>query len=99
MTGIDNENRAEGVRKEHLDTMEKLSGSYAHDINNMLTAILGNITLIKTYSTLDEEMLDSLNEAETAAIRARALTQKFLEITRTGLPAKQVNRFSDLLEE
>ncbi|MGV8121232.1 MAG: hypothetical protein AB2L14_15840 [Candidatus Xenobiia bacterium LiM19] len=41
------ENKVIGVDAERYDTMTKLSASYAHDINNMLTAILGNITLIK----------------------------------------------------
>jgi len=93
------ENKVIGVDAERYDTMTKLSASYAHDINNMLTAILGNITLIKTYSTIDEELIDSLNEAETAAVRARTLTQKFLEISKNGPPARKVNRFSELLED
>gem|GEM_PF-2326314 len=93
------QNKSSEVDGDRYDNMIKLSAGFAHDINNMLTAILGNITLIKTYSTLDDDLLDSLNEAENAAVRARALTQKFMEISKNGPPARTVNKFSELLED
>ncbi|MDB4265106.1 hypothetical protein N9893_03475 [bacterium] len=49
------ESEAEIDQHRTLDSIAALSGGIAHDYNNLLTAIIGNITLAQTYLGKDEK--------------------------------------------
>jgi PAS domain S-box-containing protein len=59
-------------------TIGILASGIGHDLNNILTAVLGNITLTKLSGTLEEEELRRLNEAENAAFSAKQLVTELL---------------------
>jgi signal transduction histidine kinase len=70
----------EGAEK--LDAMSALAGAIAHDYNNFLTGILGNLELLQRRAAkLGLPSLDDyLNGARSAANRAAAFNQKLLAI-------------------
>ncbi len=66
---------------EKLESIGRLAGGVAHDFNNMLTAILGNVAFAATVSSI-EEARPLLEEVRVAAERSAALTAQLLAFAR-----------------
>ena len=69
---------------EKLESIGRLAGGVAHDFNNMLTAILGNVSFAGSMTTL-EEVRPLLDEIRVAAERSAALTSQLLAFARRQL--------------
>lgn len=52
------------------------TGGAAHDYNNALTAVMGNISLAKLEVEGNQELMDLLKDAEKAAGRIKSMTEK-----------------------
>ncbi len=83
--------------EEHLRNTQKLellgllAGGFAHDLNNMLSAIRGHAALAATESGLPPASLESLASIQLAATRAKLLTSNLLSL---GKPAADaIERF------
>ena len=99
-TTQDRRREEEILRGQKLESLGVLAGGIAHDFNNILTAILGNIALARmSPASADPEMGELLGEAETAAYRAKDLTQQLLTFAKGGAPLKQVTSVATLLQE
>ncbi|MFO8085667.1 MAG: PAS domain S-box protein [Desulfobacterales bacterium] len=61
-----------------------LAGGLAHDYNNLLTAIWGNISLLKSKIT-DAMQHEIIKETEKACETARLLTHKFLYLSKAAV--------------
>ncbi|MHB8253422.1 MAG: hybrid sensor histidine kinase/response regulator [Acidiferrobacter sp.] len=72
-----------------LESVGLLAGAIAHDFNNILTAIMGNIALAKLCSAVGEQIFERLEEAERAALWAKDLTQQLLTFSKGGAPIKR----------
>ncbi len=59
----------------------------AHEFNNVLTAIVGNILLAKMYARPESEVFDILTEAEKASLRAGDLTGQLLSFSECASPS------------
>jgi PAS domain S-box-containing protein len=90
---------AEMTRSEKLDSIGILAGGIAHDINNLLTAIFGNITLAKMYANRQGEVYKRLEESEKAALRARDVASQLLTFSKGGAPVKKVTSIKELVTE
>lgn len=86
------------MKKSKLDSLSLLAGGLAHDYNNLLTAILGNITLCKIF-TNDPNIKESLDQAEKAALKASDLTQKIITFSKGGEPLKKYFNLKEFLTE
>ena len=69
----------ESQKMEALGTM---AGGIAHDFNNALATILGNADLARQDSVNNAPALESLEEIQKAAARARDLVQQILSFSR-----------------
>ena len=76
------------VRASRLESVGILAGGIAHDYNNILTAIIGNISLAMLDADVNSEMARSLKEAERATLSARELTQQLLTFAKGGEPVR-----------
>lgn len=85
------------LRMQKLESMCTLTSGIANDFNNFLTAILGNIALIKMNTQLDDEGLEQLALAEKACDRAKNVTQQLLAFSTSGAPAKKTASIAELL--
>ena len=87
------------VKIQKLESVGVLAGGLAHDFNNILAAILGNLSL----SLMDEELSPStkeyLQEAEKASLRARDLTQQLLTFAKGGAPIKEVSSLVEVIKD
>jgi len=80
-TGAGAAEREGGDRVDHsrlMDSVGRVAGSIAHDINNVLMAIKGGVELMLCSGALSEDQLDDLNGIDAAADRAAALTERLL---------------------
>ncbi len=82
-----------------LESIGVLAGGLAHDFNNILTAILGNLSLAKRGLNQEEKLFRRLSEAEGATLRATGLTQQLLTFAKGGQPIKRVSAIGELLPE
>jgi nitrogen-specific signal transduction histidine kinase/ActR/RegA family two-component response regulator len=86
------------LKAKKLESIAALSGGIAHDYNNLLTSIMGNISLAQTYLEHDDKIYGLLNEAQRASILAKALTRKLITFSRGGAPIKKTVPISPLVK-
>jgi PAS domain S-box-containing protein len=91
--------RDEVQRSQKLESLGVLAGGIAHDFNNILTTILGNVSLARMQLSDGEKISKRLNEVESAAARAKELSQQLLTFARGGEPVKGVVEIGPLLKE
>lgn len=89
----------EAQRAQKLESLALLAGGIAHDYNNLLSGILGNISLAKMYSAENKETVRPLDRAEKAVARAKSLTQQLLTFAVGGEPIKRNLSIAPLMEE
>lgn len=82
-----------------LESLGILAGGLAHDFNNLLTAIMGNISLAMLKINAKTEILKYLQSAESAALRARDITQQLLTFSRGGAPVKELAAIEGIIRE
>lgn len=87
------------LNAQKLESIGILAGGIAHDFNNLLTAILGNIALAKLRASRGEMIIERLNDAEKASLRARDLTQQLLTFASGGTPVKKIVNLGELIKE
>jgi nitrogen-specific signal transduction histidine kinase len=81
-----------------LESIAALSGGIAHDYNNLLTVIIGNISLIQSYLDPDDVIFGLLDEAYEASMIAKSLTQKLITFSKGGAPLKQATSISPMVK-
>lgn len=93
-----NKMEMELLRARKLEAIGILAGGIAHDYNNVLTAILGNISLAKMEVDPDNSsLMEVLNDAEVASLKAVELTRRLSTFARGGKPERQVIDYSEPL--
>jgi len=86
-------------RMRRLESIAILTGGLAHDFNNVLNVISGNLSYVKSLPGCDAMILDSLKDAEDACERAAGLTRKLREFTRESRPAKEPVNIREVIDE
>jgi nitrogen-specific signal transduction histidine kinase len=81
-----------------LESIAALSGGIAHDYNNLLTVIIGNISLIQSYLHPDDVIFSLLDEVYEASMIAKSLTQKLITFSKGGEPLKEAASISPMVE-
>lgn len=71
-----------------IESIAALAGGIAHDYNNLLTAIIGNISLTRATLNPDDKGFSFLTQALTASKTAQNLTQKLITFSQGGEPVK-----------
>ena len=84
---------------EKMEAIGTLAGGIAHDYNNLLAIILGNIDLIGLSLPPESEIESNLSDAKKACLRAKDLTNKLITFSEGGAPVKRVNHIAGLLKE
>ncbi len=89
----------EMLKSSKLESVGILAGGIAHDFRNILTAVIGNISLALRYSEDSRAVENWLNDAVKASLRARDLTQQLLTFSKGGAPQKQTISLEGLIRE
>ena len=85
-------------KMEKLESVGILAGGIAHDLNNFLTGIVGNISLAMMYED-PREKDKRLAEAEKACMQIKDLTQQMLTFSKGGAPILQTAAIGNLLRD
>jgi PAS domain S-box-containing protein len=93
--------REEAERRNRLDRLESLgllARGFAHEFNNLLTVLLGNLSLadmrLRTAIQLPE-----LHTAKQATLQAQNLVQQLLTFARGGAPIKRPTNVGEMIEQ
>ncbi|MGC8743701.1 MAG: CHASE domain-containing protein [Verrucomicrobiia bacterium] len=89
----------ERINSARLETIERFAGGLAHDFNNILTAIMGNISLVKMMFDSSDQAFHLLDSAERSCVRAKNLTRQLLTFTKSGSPVKKTIEITPLLRQ
>jgi PAS domain S-box-containing protein len=82
-----------------LESLGTLAGGIAHDLNNILTVISGNIGLAQIDAPMDSgSLLGFLSKAGQAAQHAAHLSSQLLTFSKGGAPLKKIVSMGELLE-
>jgi DNA-binding response OmpR family regulator len=100
VSGITNQQKAEDelFQSEKLESINLLTAGIAHDFNNMLSAILGNISIVRIELDEGHQHSAKLVAAEKAALQARLLTQQLLAFSKGSDPFLEVTTVTEIVE-
>jgi PAS domain S-box-containing protein len=69
-------------RAEHMETLGRMTGSVAHDINNVLTAVLGNLEVLRGRLAAEPRLQSLADGAIRAAEKGERMAQDLLAFAR-----------------
>lgn len=87
------------ARSEHLESLGMLAGGIAHEFNNTLTKVLGNITLAKNMVPTADPLHRRLEITEREIYEAKRLTDNILTFSDGGEPIKQVTGIQNMVRD
>ena len=90
---------AEILKAKKLESLGVLAGGIAHDYNNILAIILGNLALLKQVRGPAYKELEIFNEVERAVSRASDLNKKFITFSKGGAPLKRIGSIRKLIAD
>ena len=82
-----------------LESIAALSGGIAHDYNNLLTAIMGNLSLALEQVASDSQLAGLLEQALAASRVAKTLTRRLITFSKGGEPTKQPTDIVRVVED
>lgn len=89
----------ERLKASKLESIGILAGALAHDFNNILTAILGNVSLAKLCLGDEQQASARLTDAERASLWAKDITQQLLTFSKGGAPVRKTTLLGDLVRD
>ncbi len=85
------------LKTQRLESLGTLAGGLAHEFNNLLTGIMGNIALVKLDLPEGKEAHERLTDAERTTEKARSLARQLLTFAQGGAPVKKLLSIGELV--
>ena len=82
-----------------MEALGTLAGGVAHDFNNILAAILGNVALARQDAQASPRVRRSLEEIQQAGMRARNLVQQILAFSRRQPQVFEIQPLRPVVED
>lgn len=86
-------------RGERMEVLGTLAGGVAHDLNNILGGIVGYPELLMQGMKKGDKLLKPLETIHKSGVRAAAIVQDLLTLTRRGVVVTEIINLSDIIEE
>ncbi|MBM9514015.1 PAS domain-containing hybrid sensor histidine kinase/response regulator [Desulfogranum marinum] len=86
------------LKVQKLESLGRLAGGIAHNFNNILMSIMGNVSLAKMTVSPTDSIYERLTNAEEACFRAKDLAQQFLTFSKGGDPVMTTILVADLVK-
>jgi PAS domain S-box-containing protein len=77
------------LKAQKIESIGILAGGIAHDYNNLLSVIIGNIELAKEICQPKTEIYRLMKGAEKASFQAQELTKRLITFSKGGAPIKK----------
>ncbi|MCR9159201.1 MAG: ATP-binding protein [Nannocystaceae bacterium] len=87
------------LRLENLDSLGVLAGGVAHDVNNLMTVILGNLDLAKRDVAEGSEAAEALEHVHVAAMRTTHLAEQMLAYAGQGAVRQEIGDLHTIASE
>lgn len=87
------------LRFQKFESLSVLAGGLAHDFNNYLTSIIGNLSLAVLTAEPDSELYDILIEAKKSSSLAKDLIKQLLTFSMGGSLIKKPASIKELLKD
>ena len=81
----------EVLKARKLESLGILAGGIAHDLNNLLFAVMGNIYLAQDDLRPETGTSESLKKAQKACVRAKELSARLITFSKGGDPVRKRN--------
>jgi len=92
--------KEEELRQKHkMEAVGYMAGGMAHNFNNNLSIILGNIELSQMKQQSDSEIIPFLENAKIAVRRSRDLVHKIITYSRKGMLSKVPMHLTTIIDE
>lgn len=101
LIGIDRDVTEQREQEEQLRQAQKmeavgqLTGGVAHDLNNLLTVVLGNLELLQEHEAAESKQMEFLNAAIKATTRGATLIDQLLSFSRRAVLLPEVLNIND----
>jgi PAS domain S-box-containing protein len=89
---------SERINNQKMESIGILAGGIAHDYNNILVGILGNIELLQM-EKLSQDQSEIIQDLRQASFRARDLSKQLLTFSKGGKPIKSVINIKKIIKE
>jgi len=86
-------------KADKLESLGILAGGIAHDLNNFLTVILGNVSLLKMHTGEDNKTSRYIQNMEKAISQTGNLTGQLLTFAKGGMPLTKAVSIQSFIEE
>ncbi len=87
------------LKTNKLRSIDILAGGIAHDLNNIVTVILGYISMVKFDIKGDSNISNRLAMAEKASLEAKNLAQQLFTFSKGGAPIKKTASIVDIIKD
>lgn len=84
---------------QRMETIGTLAGGVAHDLSNILSAIVSYPELLLMDIEPDSSLYDPLKKMKSAGRRAAAIVQDLMTLARRGVPVEDVVMVNDVIKE
>ena len=81
-----------------MEAIGTLTGGIAHDYNNLMSIIMGNLSLAQEEAEPGSDLAHFLNEANMASHKVRDLTHELMSLSRGGRPVREVGSLDEILK-
>lgn len=90
---------AERIKVGKFEMLRTLSGGLVHDVTNLLSVIMGNLSLAELTPGLPESATEILSRIETATSHLRTITRKMLVLAESGVGIRIPGNLTACLRE
>jgi signal transduction histidine kinase/DNA-binding LacI/PurR family transcriptional regulator/ActR/RegA family two-component response regulator len=87
------------LKQKNLDSLGLLAAGLAHDFNNILMGVLGNVSLLELEIPSKDSTDLMIHQIYAALERARGLTSQLLTFSRGGAPVKVSTTLPEIVRE
>lgn len=88
---------SELLRAQKMETLGRLAGGVAHDLNNVLSGIVNYPDLLLLKLSPDDEMRGPLQSIRRSGLRAAAIVQDLLALARRAITIKERLQLNDIV--
>ncbi len=86
------------MKARELEAVGIIAGGISHDFNDLITAILGNVSIAKTHVEPDTKVYHLLTNAEEVALRSHDLIQQLIAFSQRGKLLKKPIPISETIK-
>ncbi len=94
-----NESEERFRQTQKMEALGRLASGVAHDINNVLGAVMGSASAVRFERRSDADIVEDLNNILKACKKGRELTRNLLGFSRKGTPTMSVVSPNKVIEE